>query len=109
MNGNTVPNNIQLSSEDCQRVVDLFCHVVEQKLKDICGEGAKAAWHPEIIHNENLTYTAEEAAKQLNVSLPTIYQLCNREDFPAMRIEKKLLVSRSGLERWIEAQTREVK
>ena len=107
MNGNTVPNNIQLSSKDCQRVVDLLCHV-EQELKDICGEGAKAAWRPEIIHNENLTFTAEEAAKQLNVSLPTIYQLCNREDFPAMRIGKKLLVSRSGLERWIEAQTREV-
>ncbi len=54
--------------------------------------------------SSRLTLTVNEAASLLGVSLPTAYHLVHREDFPTLRIGRKLLVSREGLERWIADQ-----
>lgn len=57
--------------------------------------------------NERLTLTPEEAAKQLGVSMPTMYGLCNRKDFPTVRIGRKILIPSAGLEKWLEMQATE--
>lgn len=48
--------------------------------------------------------TAEEARRLLNVGRVTIYTLCHREGFPAVRIGRAVRVSRDGLRSWIENQ-----
>ena len=53
---------------------------------------------------DRLALSVTEAAEALNVSRPTMYQLMRRADFPAFRVGRRTLISRSGLERWIEAQ-----
>lgn len=53
---------------------------------------------------DRLALSVTEAAEALNVSRPTVYQLMRRADFPAFRVGRRTLISRSGLERWIEAQ-----
>lgn len=55
--------------------------------------------------NERLTLTPAEAAALLGVSLPTFYQLCRREGFPSIRVGRKILISKTGLQRWLEQQT----
>ena len=55
--------------------------------------------------NEKLTLTPAEAAALLGVSLPTFYQLCRREGFPSIRVGRKILISKSGLCKWLEQQT----
>lgn len=57
--------------------------------------------------NERLTLTPEEAAKQLGVSMPTMYSLCNRKDFPSVRVGRKILIPLVALEKWLEAQATE--
>ena len=57
--------------------------------------------------NERLTLTAEEAAQQLGISMPSMYQLCRKADFPSLRVGRKILVSLSGLEKWIDKQAAE--
>ena len=57
---------------------------------------------------DRVALSVTEAAVLLGVSRPTIYQLMNREDFPSFRIGTRRLISRSGLERWVAAQTEEV-
>ena len=53
---------------------------------------------------DRLALSVTEAAEALNVSRPTVYQLMRSADFPAFRVGRRTLISRSGLERWIEAQ-----
>lgn len=53
-------------------------------------------------NTEKLTLTMREAAALLGVSAPTMYQIAHRADFPLLQFGRKMLVSRSALERWIE-------
>ena len=57
--------------------------------------------------SERLTLTPEEAAKQLGVSKPTMYALCNRKDFPSVRVGRKIIIPLASLEKWLEAQATE--
>lgn len=52
----------------------------------------------------SLLMSAEEAAHQLGISRPTVFQLAHREDFPSIKIGKRLLISRAGLEDWVNKQ-----
>ena len=52
--------------------------------------------------NKKLTLTVAEAAELLGVSLPTAYELAHSEGFPTLRIGRKLLISRVGLESWVD-------
>jgi len=51
---------------------------------------------------KKLTLTVAEAAELLGVSLPTAYELAHTEGFPVLRIGRKLLISRVGLELWVD-------
>ena len=54
-----------------------------------------------------MTLTVDETAEELNVSRPTAYELVRQEGFPAFRIGQRILVSREGLQRWIDARCAE--
>ena len=56
------------------------------------------------VNNEKLGLSVTEAAALLGVSRPTVYELINRDDFPSFRIGTRRVISRAGLERWVEAQ-----
>ena len=51
-----------------------------------------------------LTLSVAEAAKIVGISDRNMYDLVKTEGFPTIQIGKRLLVSRPGLERWLEAQ-----
>ena len=53
---------------------------------------------------DRLALSVSEAAEALGLSRPMVYELMHRPDFPAFRVGRRTLISRSGLERWIEAQ-----
>lgn len=57
------------------------------------------------ITNGQLAISVQEAAELLGVSTPIIYQLANRADFPAVRVGRRILVHRKGLEEWLERAT----
>lgn len=56
------------------------------------------------MNAEKLALSVTEAAALLGVSRPTVYELLNRDDFPSFRIGSRRVISRAGLERWVEAQ-----
>ena len=45
---------------------------------------------------EPLAVSAPEAARLLGVSKPTVYQMMNREDFPAFKVGARTLISVKG-------------
>ena len=55
---------------------------------------------------EKLALSVTEAATLLGVSRPTVYELIKREDFPSFRIGTRRVISRAGLERWVDEQAR---
>ena len=59
---------------------------------------------PEIIKPQKLTWSASEAAEIVGVSVSKMYEMMRIEGFPTIKLGKRLLVSRKGLERWIEEQ-----
>ena len=59
----------------------------------------------EALRLEPLAVSAEEAARLIGVSRPTVYQLMSREDFPAFKVGARTLISVEGLRRWIAKQT----
>lgn len=47
----------------------------------------------------------DELAEALGVSKPTAYALCNRADFPAIRVTpRRIIIPVDGLQRWLEEQ-----
>jgi excisionase family DNA binding protein len=53
---------------------------------------------------EKLAYNSKEAAAALGVSLPTFYELSNRDDFPVVRVGRRVLVPVEGLRAWLEKE-----
>ena len=53
---------------------------------------------------ERVALSVTEAAKLLGVSPKLVYNLCHAEGFPAFRVGSRTVVSRVGLERWVEEQ-----
>lgn len=51
-----------------------------------------------------LTYSVDEAAQVLGVSRSTLYNLIHREDFPALKLGNRQLISREGLAEWVRKQ-----
>lgn len=48
----------------------------------------------------------DELAEALGISKPTAYELCNREDFPAIRVTPRwIIIPVDGLQRWLEEQS----
>lgn len=50
---------------------------------------------------DKLTYNSREAAAALGVSLPTFYELASREDFPVVRVGRRVLVPVDDLRAWL--------
>ena len=53
---------------------------------------------------EKIALSVAEAAEALGVSKPTVYELIHRGDFPCFKIGTRQLISRSGLEAWVQDQ-----
>ena len=58
------------------------------------------------IERKKLTYSVPEMAKVLGISDFKAYQLVKTQGFPTIKIGKRLLVSVSGLESWVEEQAK---
>ena len=57
--------------------------------------------------DDRLTLTVEQAGKMLGISRATAYQLANQGKLPAIRLGRRLLISKAGLERMVnEAGTK---
>ena len=54
---------------------------------------------------EKLTLSIREAAKVIGISDRYMYDLARTEGFPTIHIGKRVLISRKGLERWMDEQT----
>lgn len=52
-----------------------------------------------------ITYSAAEIAEILGVSKSAAYDLLHREDFPTLRIGKRLMVVASQFDEWLAAQS----
>ena len=53
---------------------------------------------------EKIALSVTEAAEALGVSRVTLYQYLKRQDFPAARIGRRVLIPRDKLKEWLEAQ-----
>ncbi len=51
---------------------------------------------------ERLTLTIPETARLLGINVITCYELARQESFPAIRIGRRIVVPKAGLERWLE-------
>lgn len=53
---------------------------------------------------EKLVLSVEETARALGISIPSVYNLIHRADFPSFKCGKRTLISKPGLEAWIAEQ-----
>ena len=52
-----------------------------------------------------LCYRVEDLCALLQISRPTAYELVRREDFPKVRVGRRVLIPRAGLEKWLDEQS----
>ena len=50
---------------------------------------------------EKVVYTVKEMQEVLGISRATAYELIHVKGFPAFRVGKKILISKTGLDEWI--------
>lgn len=55
---------------------------------------------------DKIALSVPEAAGLLGISKPSMYNLIHRADFPSFKVGGRTLVSRAGLEKWVEQQSR---
>ena len=53
---------------------------------------------------ENNVLTVPEAATYLRISLPTMYNLVNRADFPKVKIGRKIIIPRVDFMNWLSRE-----
>ena len=53
---------------------------------------------------EKLTMSIAEAAAELGVCEKTVYTLTHRQDFPTIKIGRRIRISREGLRDWVQSQ-----
>lgn len=51
-----------------------------------------------------ITLSVAEAARELGISRPTMYQLIHREGFPVFRIGNRFIIPRDLLTEWVNEQ-----
>lgn len=54
---------------------------------------------------EKRTLTPKETQQYLGLGATRIYQLCQTKGFPCFRINRKVLIDREELDRWIEERS----
>lgn len=54
---------------------------------------------------EKMLMTVEEMRKVTGFSRPMAYKILNREDFPKIRIGRRVMIPVKQLEQWIEEQS----
>ncbi len=54
---------------------------------------------------KKLALSPAEASEALGVGRHTVYALCQREDFPAVRVGGRIIIPVAALRRWLEQQT----
>lgn len=59
------------------------------------------------INHESGAFTLEGAAKHANVSVPTVTEWVNRQDFPAFRSGRRWVIPRASFDAWLEDRARE--
>lgn len=55
--------------------------------------------------NKELCITVEEMGARLGIGRSLAYELARSSEFPTVRIGRKMLISVSGLERWLDRNT----
>lgn len=56
--------------------------------------------------NLPLTLSAKQISEILNISLPKVYELFHRRDFPAIKIsQKRIIVGKDQFKKWIDNQS----
>ena len=51
---------------------------------------------------DKLTLSVKEMAEQLNISLPTAYELIKTKGFPVLAIGKRKVIPIAGLQAWMK-------
>jgi len=54
---------------------------------------------------ERQTHTVRETAKILGINVTAAYALTRQKDFPGIRVGRRIIVSKPGLQRWLECQS----
>ena len=57
-----------------------------------------------LVVPEKLVYSVAEAAQVLGISRAKMYELVRVDGFPVLHIGNRKVVSRKGLERWVDKQ-----
>ena len=52
-------------------------------------------------HNSDIL-NVKQMAKYLGIGINTAYRLVHQEDFPSMRIGKRIIIPKEHLDRWID-------
>ena len=53
---------------------------------------------------EPMCLAVDDLCETLGVPRPTAYELVHRDGFPTIRVGRRILVPRAGLEKWLETQ-----
>ena len=56
-----------------------------------------------------MTLTVKQLAHELNMSMPTAYDLVKEDGFPSIRRGRKYLVNREALQAWLNAECKKPK
>lgn len=56
-------------------------------------------------NSAKLVYSVDEVAHMLGISKPLAYDLCSREDFPAVRVSpRRIVIPVDALNNWLSKQ-----
>lgn len=56
------------------------------------------------MNGDRLGLSLQEFASEIGVSRPTAYQIINRDDFPKVRVGRRIIIPRSCAEEWLRKE-----
>ena len=58
------------------------------------------------MQETKLVLTVPEIAEMLGINIPKAYDLARREDFPAFKLGKRIIIPKDAFLKWLEEQTK---
>ena len=60
------------------------------------------------LHVQKIAYSAKEASEILGVSVGAVYDGIAQHQIPAVRIGRRILISKAALDKWLQSSLEEI-
>jgi excisionase family DNA binding protein len=99
MSETNIREDLMLAWETLRRAIQEF-----DEREELLAKEKRAQASDQETRIKRTTMTVKEASVQLGISIPKVIDLTHRQDFPAIRLGRRIVIPIDKFDEWLDAQ-----